>query len=138
MSQSVRDRIALRLIVIALTLAAAAPLAACASSSSGRSSSGSRDVISGEQLDAMSTRNALEAVQRLKPTWLRTRGPDASRTFPLAVAVDGVIQGGVRTLASYRCADLDEIRYLPARQAMLRFGDRAAGGAILLTTTGRK
>ncbi|MEJ2504012.1 MAG: hypothetical protein P8177_12005, partial [Gemmatimonadota bacterium] len=100
-------------------------------------STSSWNVITTDQLQDMPSRTALEAVRRLKPTWLRTRGPDASRTFPMAVAVDGVIQGGISTLSSYRCADLDQIQYLSAREAMLRFGERASGGAILLTTAGR-
>lgn len=124
--------------VVALGFTLVAFLAACASSGTGsRGSTSPRNVITSEQLADLHSRTALEAVERLKPTWLRTRGPESRRTFPLAVAVDGVIQGDVTVLDSYPCSSLAEIRYLDARRAMLRFGDRASGGAILLITAGR-
>lgn len=126
-------------LALALAAAASAALAAtaCASGETRRSSE-DRNVITAEDMATIPQFTALDAVRRLKPHWLRQRGMDSFRgSSPVAVIVDGVVQGGVRLLGSYYCGDLEEIRYLDRRQATMRYGDQARGGAIVLVTANR-
>lgn len=83
----------------------------------------------------MPSLSAHEAVERLKPRWLQRRGRDSvNGPFSRAVIVDGVHRGGLEVLERYQASELTEIRYMDASQAQVRYGDRAGGGAILLTT----
>lgn len=126
----------LPLLILLVTAAAVAP--GCASTGGG-SGGGDRNLITAEDMADMQHVSALDAVRRLKPNWLRRRGVDSFRgSFPMAVVVNGVVAGGVRILESYRCGDVKEIRYLNARAATMRYGDKAGGGAILITTYGNK
>lgn len=121
-----------------LALGLLAGVGGCAASGSTGSSSGSRDVISAEQLAELPSMSALDAVRRLRPRWLRVRGQDNVGTDqgPLVI-VDDVPMGSTEMLDAYQIRDLAEIRYLDPNRAMLRYGDRAGAGAVLLVTSGR-
>jgi len=74
--------------------------------------------------------NVYDAIQRLRPSWLRGRVGSAP-----VVLVDGTSQGGdLRTLRSYRVRDIEEIEYMSASDATNRYGTGYGSGVILLTT----
>ena len=115
-----------------------AVLAGCASAGSAGGDGEtevSRNTITMEQLDAATQPNAYEVVRSLKPAWLRRRGPDSfrSQTSLLVVVDDGQFHQ-LGMLQSLRPGDLREIRYVDPRTAMMKYGDRANGGAILVYT----
>ncbi|MGH7476389.1 MAG: hypothetical protein ACRELD_08870 [Longimicrobiales bacterium] len=115
-------------------------LAACASSGRGGSDSAASsgaDVLSESQLADIDNLNAFEALQRLRPMWLRQRGVDSfggGRPEGIRVYVDGVLEGGVATLRAISVRNVSEIRFLDSRQATLRFGTDHGDGAILVRT----
>ena len=119
----------------------AAGVGACASSGSGDTgdtgSAGPRTEITTEQLRELPNMSAYDAVRRLKPTWLRKRGPDSLRTGSSLVVIERyVVRGGVRLLSDYQIRDLMAIRYLDPQQATLKYGTEASGGAIVIVPFG--
>jgi hypothetical protein len=109
-----------------------AALASCASGGGERSGS-SPDLISAEDLEGMSVSSAYEAIRRLRPRWLTTRGTqsiqDSSAGQPV-VFVDDIRFGDTSSLQSMRISDIVSIRYINARDATTRFGTGYSGGII--------
>jgi len=121
-----------RLLVASLALALG--LAGCASAGGGGAEDGaprgSANRIIFEELQPLQQLDGYQAVQRLRPIWLRARGG----TMP-QVLVDGNRQAGsLDALRSIRAADIQEMTYMSARDATTRFGTGFDGGAILITT----
>ena len=70
--------------------------------------------------------DALEAVQRLRPRWLRPRMGDSQ---PL-VYMRNQRYGGIEWLRIIRCENVYEIRYVNARDATTRWGMGHSAGVI--------
>ena len=103
------------------------------SASQGRS--GGRNLITAEELAAAAERNVFDAVQRLRPNWLRPRGTEtALGSVPVVVYVDGMRRGGVDALSSLRLDEVTELRFLDGPDATLRYGTNVGGGVIEVIT----
>ena len=90
-----------------------------------------RNVIMFEELNDLDAVDSYEAIQRLRPSWLRTR---TGRGMP-RVVLNGVPLGGdVHTLRGMLIRGVEEIRFLSALEATTRFGTGYVNGAILVTT----
>ena len=95
------------------------------------------DVITAQELaDAsVSAGDALEAVRRLRPRFLATRGSGSIR-IASAGSVHISVNGGplltLTELSRMRPGEIAEIRYLNATEATQRFGTLAGGGGVLL------
>lgn len=125
-------------------LVAIATLLTLACSSSGRSSSGlpsqsnARNrgaVISAEELATTSELDAYDAVRRLRPMWLRTRGPvslSLQGQAGIRVYVNGSRLGQLQMLKTFRATDIESITYLSAPEATTRFGIDHSDGAIMV------
>jgi hypothetical protein len=107
--------------------------------SSGRSSqSNARNrgaVISAQELATAAELNAFDAVQRLRPMWLRTRGPvslSLQARAGVRVYINGSRRGQLEELRAFRATDIESITYLSAPEATLRFGIDHSDGAILV------
>lgn len=113
-------------------------LSSCAGTSGERSRplSTGRDIITQEAL-AMQT-VAYDAIQSLRPTWLRPRGTDSIRN-PSRVWVyrDGSRLGGVEMLRNMSTADIAEIRFYDAASATQRWGMGHGAGVISIITRSR-
>lgn len=106
-------------------------LVACASGGTG--SGGPRrnpDVITRAEIEGTDALSALEVVQQLRPTFLRPPG----QSDPVLVYVDGVRRGGLSELRSLPRETLEEIRYVNANDATLRWGTGHRSGAIEVRT----
>lgn len=95
------------------------------------------DVISQAELadPAVATGNALEAVQRLRPRFLMTRGAMSVKNTTAGsthVSIDGGPLLTVDALSRLRPSQLMEIRYLSASDAAQRFGTTAGSGGVIL------
>lgn len=110
-------------------------LAACASGGGTTSRSGTLASLGEEELRDVPELNAYEAVQRLRPQWLVTRGR-VSFTAGQGVRlyVDGVERGYAPELASIRTTSVKSMRFLSGREATARYGTDHGDGAILVTT----
>ena len=116
--------------LVSLTMA----LGACASSGTSSSPSRSATVINAAELDTVEELNAYEAVQRLRPNWLRTRGRVSMASQQgIQLYIDGIHRGYVSELVSIRANAVGQMRFLSAREATARFGTNHVDGAVLVT-----
>ena len=91
---------------------------------------GDPNVITQAQIAELNVSNAQDAVRRLRPNWLRSRGVDEEPV----VYVDAARRGGTRVLSTISVEMIEEIRYLSGPNATTRLGTGHRGGAILITT----
>ena len=119
-------------------LVAAAVVSACAAGTQSDSTrpSGSRNVITREQLDELPpASSAMDAVRRLRSTWLRPRGSGGlGASQAVLVFVDNVHAGGLEFLESRPLDGIMEIRYYDARDATTKWGTGVSGGVIEIIT----
>lgn len=93
------------------------------------------DVITAAELERSGDITARQAIERLRPRFLRMRGPsslqnaDADR---LIVYVDNARIGGVEVLEQVHAFEIREIRYLSAPDATSRYGTGHSGGVIAI------
>ena len=123
-------------LVLALVGLAAAVIA-CGSAPRRAQASRDRDVVTAAELAAVAGGTAYEAIQRLRPEYLRSRGVLSLDTPTPALPVvylDDVRAGGLEALHTIRVADVYEIRFYNASDATTRFGTGHPGGAIVVTT----
>ena len=115
------------------TFALTIGLAGCASGGGGGADGaprGSTNRIIESELAPLQQLDCYQAIQRLRPNWLRQRGSQ-----PPQIMVDGSRQsGGLDVLRAYRAADVQEMRYVSGTDATTRYGTGFDGGAILITT----
>ena len=117
-----------RLLAAILALLA---LAGCSSGGSRRDgTSRSRNVITADEIGTVQVANAYQLVERLRPHFLRPRGP----ANELVVYVDNLPLGGVPALTDVNIARVREVRFLDSREATTRFGGGHRSGAILVFT----
>lgn len=121
--------------ILALTACALA-LASCASGSGSGSRRGPADRLSAEELEEWASQDLFNIIQRLRPTWLQVRAPVTAQGRPtIAVILDGQRQqGSVELLRDLKAGDVQDVRFMNARDATTRFGTDMTAGAILVTT----
>lgn len=122
----------MRALRIPLILALAIGLAACATTAPPGTTVPSRsgDVVSAGELETVSQLNLLEALRRLRPTWLRVR----SRSTPPVVFIDGIRRGGAEVLRDFRASEAIEIRRRSGTDATTLYGTGVGGGTIEVRT----
>jgi hypothetical protein len=122
-----------QVLVTAVSLA----LLACASGPSSGGTSRNRNVITQEEIEAQPTSTAYELVQRLRPTWLRNRGPSSIRSgspsLPV-VYIDEVWSGGLEALSRVSTQIVREIQFINGRDATTKWGLDHGGGVIMVRT----
>jgi hypothetical protein len=109
--------------------------AACAGGSHAAGSSTS-NVITRADLDAAGVVTTYDAVQRLRPAYLRTRGPVSvvnatARSRPV-VFVDATEYGEVESLRNFPASRVEEVRFYPGSEATTKFGSTYGAGVIQL------
>lgn len=97
---------------------------------------GDRSLLSSEQLAATNSANVYEAIEKLRPEWLTSRGPrsmtDATPAMP-DVFMNGQRLGPAEYLREMRALDVSEVRYWAAGPAAARFGMGHPRGVIEIT-----
>jgi hypothetical protein len=95
------------------------------------------NVISGEELASRSTLTARQAIEQLRPQFLRTRGTttlgNAQTADVIWVYFDGTRMGTIDVLNNIAAHEIREIRYLNPSEATNRYGTGHVQGAILIT-----
>ncbi len=93
-------------------------------------------ILTRSDLAAAGSVNALEAVQRLRPAFLRVRGPtsilNASAHTRPVVFVDASEYGEIESLSSFPASRVEEIRFFPGPEAATKFGSQYGAGVIQL------
>ena len=91
--------------------------------------------VTQDELAATNSGNLYDAIAKLRPEWLTSRGP-TSVTDPTPTAVDvymnGILLGNVDHLRVVRVLDVSQVRYWPAGEAAARFGMGHPRGVIEL------
>ena len=114
-------RMAIGLIVVML---------ACASGGGSNGPRRNPELITRQEIEATDALTALDVIQQLRPTFLRPPG----QADPVIVYVDGVRRGNISELRSLARLSLEQIRYVNANDATLRWGTGHRSGAIEVTT----
>ena len=112
--------------------------AACATGTSGSGEPRSdRNMLLAADLEPLSQFTAWDAVQRLRPMWMRPGGIRNSANpaghYP-HVFVDGSPYGAMEALRSFRVENIQQMRYVNATDATIRYGGMYQGGVILIST----
>ncbi|MEJ2186479.1 MAG: Plug domain-containing protein [Gemmatimonadota bacterium] len=128
-----------RIVTPLLALFLAAACASAGGSPTGGASAKarrSRSVLTAEEIQQTTgLRTAYEAVQRLRPYFLQTRGTSGMRgSTGVSVYVNGMPMGGVSALNGIDVKDVKEIRYYTASDATTKYGSGVTGGVIEVTT----
>ena len=128
--------------VVRLMLAVMFAALALAGCSSGRQP-GARPVtnqneLTIEQIRESGAHDAYEAIQRLRPLWLRTRSPSSVNSpNTILVYVNNVRLGGIEALRGYPLDAITKLEYLTASEATNRLpgtGSTVVEGAIVIAT----
>src|SRR5688572_23965389 len=109
-------------------------LIACAGAATQTGTAGaSRNRLTQEQLAATSSDNLYDAISKLQPDWLTSRGPSSVRdptpTLP-SVFMNGSMLGKADYLREMRVLDVTEVRYWESGAASARFGMGHPRGVI--------
>lgn len=95
------------------------------------------DVLTREDLLETQETTVYDALARLRPRWLRARGPQrVGHTATVAVYLGSQRMGEVEFLRSLAPDAVDQVRYYDASDATTRFGINNEGGAIVITRRG--
>lgn len=93
-------------------------------------------VLTREDLARTNSDNLYDAVAKLRPEWLTSRGPSSATDITPAsvdVFMNGTLLGKADYLRQMRLLDVSEVRYWDAGQASARFGMGHPRGVIELT-----
>lgn len=110
-------------------------VAACASAPRSGAPAAS-NLITRAELDAAGTASVYDAVVRLRPSFLRDRGPtsvvNAAARRVAMVFVDGSEYGEIASLERFTSSRVEEIRYYSGPEATTKFGSSYGAGVIAL------
>lgn len=125
---------------LAIVFLLALTVAACATGGSGEGQPRrNRNLLTLEELVPVEALSAWEAIQRLRPMWMRPGGIRNSSNprghYP-TVFVDGAPFGVLESLRNFRVTNIQEIRYVGPTDATIRYGGEYQGGIILIVTRG--
>jgi hypothetical protein len=104
-----------------------------------RSPLATRGVIHADEIARGPAGSLYEALQRLRPEFLRGRGVSSfahgtiERATPV-VYCDHIRLGGLEWLRNIPASDVAEVRYLSANEAQFRYGSGHQGGVIDIRT----
>ncbi|MEJ2185647.1 MAG: hypothetical protein P8Z36_06870 [Gemmatimonadota bacterium] len=118
-------------------------LAGCATAGSSGFRPGSGDTLEADEIQAAGAeiQTAYDAVERLRPRFLRLRanataGVGTNRADPVVVYINGIRRGGVAELRRIRAAQVERIHYVRPTDAQTRYGNNHGSGAIEVTLKG--
>jgi len=108
----------------------------CATASqSGERRTGSQNQLSHEELVNTSELTLYDAIQRLRPMWLRARGNSATQgPDPVIVYMNNVRVGDISYLHDIMVESVEEVSFVNASDATTRGGIGGAGGVILVVS----
>jgi hypothetical protein len=110
--------------------------AACAARTGGTTASSARNTVSQDELAGTNSRYVYQALERVRPAWLTSRGPAGMgnvRETSEAVAsvyINGSRMGDIEFLRQYAVTDVEEVRFYEPGEASARFGMGNPRGVI--------
>lgn len=121
----------------ALFLAGTLAAAACAGNGSSTTPRPSEKVVRGDELTQTAASNAYEALNIVRPFFLRTRGKTSillPNAFGPAVYVNGTLLGGVEILKTMLPAEVVAVRKVESWDAETKYGPGYPDGVLEVTT----
>ena len=118
-----------------LALLVSCTLAGCAGRSHSSSNGANSTSLTQEDLAATNSGNLYDAIEKLRPEWLTSRGPtSATDATPTAahVFMNGSFLGDVDYLRQVQWTDVSAVRYWEAGPASARFGMGHPRGVVEL------
>ena len=114
-----------------------AVLTACASTGTPAPTSASTsNVISRAELDAAGSATVYDVIVRLRPNYLRSRGPTSvvnTSAHTVAVVFVGETEyGDLESLRRFPATRIEEVRYYSGPEATTKFGSAFGAGVIAL------
>ena len=128
-------RNAMRRVVLGAALAGLA----CGMPAPGATPRGTTDTITREQMIQVGASSVYDAVQKLQPSWLSSRGPTSmtdSTPTVASVFMNGNQVGDIEYLRRLRIEDVQAVRYWDAGRAGARFGMGHQRGVIEVIPNG--
>lgn len=125
---------------LAVAAMAALVTGSCGMRSAGATSRGSRDTITRDQMIEVNASTVFEAVQKLQPDWLSSRGPVSLRNSTQTAAsvfMNGNQVADIDYLRNLRPDDVDRLRYYESGEASARFGMGHQRGVIEVIPRGQ-
>ena len=104
-------------------------LTGCMATSGGAAGGGGRpnELTTAEFTPDLQVLTLYQAIQRLRPAWLRARGGSGPRVY-----VNGVQRGGVDELNSLRVDQIESASRMSPADATTRYGTDHGGGVIFV------
>ena len=124
------------LLRVGVVAALVGSVAACSTRSSSGGGAADRNVVTGDELAATNARMVYQALERLRPNWLTSRGPSGmgnvtEQTQAVAnVYMNGSQLGNIEYLKQVYVIDVAELRFWGAGEAGARFGMGNPRGVI--------
>jgi len=104
---------------------------------SGAGSTSSSNVLTRQELSTVAVQNLYDAVNRLRPAFLRARTTSSGPGFLPEVFVDGLRKGSTEVLRTISTMEVAEIRYLSVQDATTRYGMNVPAGVLDVKLIGR-
>lgn len=107
----------------------------CASAGANTTPRAQRNIVTVEELAQAGDVSLYEALQRLRPQFLRgrTATATAAEVIPVTVYIGDLRMEGVEHLREVMVRTVKQVQYLEPQQANARFGGNNASGALLVT-----
>ena len=101
-----------------------------------RRGGGSTNLITRQQLEALETMSAYDAIQRLRPTWLQSRGPTSLGGGPTLprLHINNSRTSALDELRTIPIHEVETMEYMGPGDATTLFGTGYPGGVIELRT----
>jgi hypothetical protein len=115
-------------------------LSACASAGAGNGKIRDYNVINQDEITQQNGVNVFDVISHLRPQYLKTRGRTSIQTAPsvateyASVFMDNQFFGDLTSLRNIPTINVREIRYLPANEAVTRYGMQYGNGVIEIKT----
>ena len=110
-------------------------LAAAGCATAGKAPASQHNVVTSEELVRAGDVTLYEALSKLRPAFLRSRGIIPGATTPAApiqVYIDGMRMGETDHLRQILAKNVAEVRFLEPQQAIAQFGGNNTGGALVI------
>jgi hypothetical protein len=129
------------------TSLAPAPTASPSTATTQTPRRGNSELITQDEIAASGAKNALEAIQHIRPAMLRPRGSSTNQnvsgdsysqatTLSVVVYMDDIKMGEPSQLSSVSVNNIREIRFINARDATTRWGTGHTAGVIQVLSKG--
>ena len=126
-----------RTFVFAFALALTAGCSPSTQASAAPGPRSSSNVLTKQEISTVAVQNLYEAVQRLRPGFLRARTTSAGPGMLPDVFFDGIRKGSPEYLRSIPASEVAEIRYLTVQDATTRYGLNVSAGVLDVKLIGR-